>query len=153
MPQIYGRLQFGASLNIFWCILWCFFCCECGKIGHFGWPNLGFSTSKSKTCHNHNTQNTTHTTTKMSRRHPTLHRLCHLSPWADYRRHQPIASWLPMVPCKARVVGFGGAMAGSPVWGDEKRRIEKQRDGRGLGLRWPPFNWKIQQSNSIRRMG
>jgi hypothetical protein len=26
------------------------------------------------------THNTQHTTTKMSRRHPTLHQLCHLSP-------------------------------------------------------------------------
>ncbi len=58
-----------------------------------------------------------------------------------------------MVPRKTGVVGFGGMMASSPVWGDEKRHIEKQRDGRGLGLRWPPFNWKIQQSNRIRRPG
>jgi hypothetical protein len=32
------------------------------------------------------------------------------------------------------MVGFGGVMAGLPVWGAEKRRIEKQRDGRGSGL-------------------
>jgi len=45
------------------------------------------------------------------------------------------------------MVGFGGAMlAGLPVWGAEKRRIEKQRDGRGSGRRWPPFDVGIQQS-------
>jgi hypothetical protein len=50
------------------------------------------------------------------------------------------------VPCKAPMVGFGGVMAGLPVWGAEKRRIKKQRDGRGSGLRWPPFDDGIQQS-------
>jgi hypothetical protein len=49
-------------------------------------------------------------------------------------------------PRKALMVGFGGAMAGLPVWGTEKRSIEKQRDGRGLGLRWPPFDDGVQQS-------
>ncbi len=34
------------------------------------------------------------------------------------------------------MVGFGGAMTGLPVWGTEKRRIEKQRDGWGSGRRW-----------------
>ena len=38
------------------------------------------------------------------------------------------------VPRKAPMVGFGGVMAGLPVCGAEKRRIEKQRDGRGSGL-------------------
>ena len=40
--------------------------------------------------------------------------------------------WLPMVPCKALpckapVVGFGGAMAGSPVWGSNEDAL-KNRD-------------------------
>ena len=39
-----------------------------------------------------------------------------------------------MVPRKAPVVGFGGAMAGLPVWVAEKRRIKKQRDGQALAL-------------------
>ena len=39
-----------------------------------------------------------------------------------------------MVPRKAPVVGFGGAMAGLPVWVDKKRRIKKQRDGQALTL-------------------
>ncbi len=75
-----------------------FFCYESRKIGHFGWPNLGFSTSKvAKTCHNLQPQHTTHNTQqpKMSRRHPTLHRLCHLSPWAGYWCPQPMAPRIP----------------------------------------------------------
>ena len=39
-----------------------------------------------------------------------------------------------MVPCKAPVAGFGGAMAGLPVWVDENRRIKKQRDWQALAL-------------------
>ena len=51
-----------------------------------------------------------------------------------------------MVPRKAPVVGFGGAMAGLPVWVAKMRLIEKQRDGRDLGLRWPPINTNNQES-------
>jgi hypothetical protein len=36
MPQIYERLKFGASLNI-WCILWCFFSCECKNLCHLAY--------------------------------------------------------------------------------------------------------------------
>jgi hypothetical protein len=49
-------------------------------------------------------------------------------------------------PRKAPMVRFGGAMAGLPVWGAKKRRVEKKRDGRGSGLRWLPFDDGIQQS-------
>ncbi len=42
------------------------------------------------------------------------------------------------------MVGFGSAIAGLPVWGAEKRRIEKQRDGRGSGLRRPPLAYNNQ---------
>ena len=31
-----------------------------------------------------------------------------------------------MVPRKAPLVGFGGAMAGLPVWGAERRHIKKR---------------------------
>ena len=41
---------------------------------------------------------------------------------------------IPMVPCKVLVVGFGGALAGLPVWVAKKRRIKKQRDGQALAL-------------------
>ena len=33
-----------------------------------------------------------------------------------------------MVPRKAPVVGFGGAMAGLPVWGAKKRHIKKKEN-------------------------
>ena len=39
-----------------------------------------------------------------------------------------------MVPHKAPVVGFGGAMAGLPVWVAKKRHIKKQRDEQVLAL-------------------
>ena len=39
-----------------------------------------------------------------------------------------------MVPRKAPVVGFGGAMAGLPVWVAKKRHIKKQTDGQALAV-------------------
>ncbi len=66
--------------------------------------------------HNHNTQ---HTTTKMSRHRDTGFALYLIFPWESYWRHQPMALRLPMIQRKSPVVGFGGAMTGSPVWGAE----------------------------------
>ncbi len=57
-----------------------------------------------------------------------------------------------MVLRKAPMVGLGGAMAGLPVLGAEKRRIVKQRYGQVLGFRWPPINANNQQSTNSRRM-
>jgi len=51
-----------------------------------------------------------------------------------------------LFPQKAHMFRFGGAMAGLPVWGAKMRRIKKQRDGQGSGLRWPLFDDGIQQS-------
>ncbi len=45
-----------------------------------------------------------------------------------------MAPQIPMVLCKVHIVGFGGAMAGLPVWVSEKRRIKKQIDGQALAL-------------------
>jgi len=45
-----------------------------------------------------------------------------------------MAPLIPMVLCKAPVVGFGNAMAGLPVWVAEKRCIKKQRDEQVLVL-------------------
>ena len=45
-----------------------------------------------------------------------------------------MAPRIPMVPRKAPVVGFGGAMTGLPVWVAKKRRIKKQRDEQVLAL-------------------
>jgi hypothetical protein len=39
-----------------------------------------------------------------------------------------------MVPNKAPVVGFGGVMAGLPVWGAKKRRIKKIESHGALDL-------------------
>ena len=39
-----------------------------------------------------------------------------------------------MVLHKAPVVGFGGAMAGFPVWGAEKRHIKKREKHGALAL-------------------
>jgi hypothetical protein len=55
----------------------------------------------------------------MSRRRDTGFALYLIYPWESYRRHQPMAPQLPMIECKSPMVGFGGAMAGSPVWGVE----------------------------------
>jgi len=48
-----------------------------------------------------------------------------LPPWVGQRRHQIMAPPLPMVPCKARTIGLGGAAVGSPVWGAKMQPIEK----------------------------
>ena len=66
---------------------------------------------------------------QMIHRRPTLQRLCPLSPWVEQRGPQPMAPRLPMVPHKAPVAGFGGAMAGSPIWGAKKRHIKKEKHG------------------------
>jgi len=54
---------------------------------------------------------------------------------------------LPMVPCKARAIGFGGATVGSLVFGAEMQPIKKQRGGRVLSLRWLPFGWENTTTN------
>ncbi len=46
-------------------------------------------------------------------------------------RHQPMAPRLPKVSLKARVVGFGGIMAGLPVWGAKWNHI-KNREEHGV---------------------
>ena len=56
-----------------------------------------------------------------------------------------------MVPRKGPVVGFGGVMAGLPVWGAGKRLIKKQRYGLGLVLRWPLMDNDNQQSTDSQR--
>ena len=53
------------------------------------------------------------------------------------------------VPRKAGGVGFALDAVGSFVWGAETQPIEKQREGRGSGLWWPPFDDGKQQSTRI----
>ena len=57
---------------------------------------------------------------------PTLQQLCPLSPWVEQQCPQQMTLRIPMVPRKAPAVGFGGAMAGLPVWGAKKRHIKKR---------------------------
>ena len=45
-----------------------------------------------------------------------------------------MAPWLPMVPRKEPTAGFGGAKAGLPVWGAEKRRIKKREKHGALAV-------------------
>ena len=40
-----------------------------------------------------------------------------------------MAPQIPMVPGKAPLIGFGGAMAGLTVWGTKKRHIKKENHG------------------------
>jgi len=54
---------------------------------------------------------------------------------------------IPMVPCKARAIGFGGAAVGSLVLGAEMQPIKKQRGGWVLSLRWPLFGWENTTTN------
>ena len=93
-----------------------------------------------------------HTTTKMSHRHPTLHRLCHLSPWAGYRRPQPMAPGLPMVPHTRRLwSGLAARWLVHLFWGENEDASKKERDRGVLALGGQNFEEKTQQSNRSRR--
>ncbi len=70
----------------------------------------------------------------MSRCHPTLQRLCPLSPWIGQQRPQIIAPLLPMVPLQAPSAGFAHAMAGSLVWDNFLSHIKKNESGGALAL-------------------
>jgi len=67
--------------------------------------------------------------------------------WVGQRRRQLMAPSLPMVPCKAHAIGFGGAAVGFLVLGAEMQPIKKQRGGRVLSLRWSPFGWENTTTN------
>ena len=55
----------------------------------------------------------------MTRRHPTLQRLCPLSPWVGQWWPHIMALWLPMGPYQARGVRISLAAVGSFVWANE----------------------------------
>ncbi len=106
-----------------------FFVMNVEKSAILAGPISTFSTSKvAKTGLSQPQHTTQHTTTKMSRCHPTLHQLCPLSPRAEYRCPQAMVLRLPMVPRKAPVVGLGGAMAGLPVCGVPYEDTSKNRE-------------------------
>ena len=52
-----------------------------------------------------------------------------------------------MDPWKARAIGCALAAPLSLVLGAEMQPIKKQRGGRGLSLRWPPFGWENTTTN------
>ena len=52
-----------------------------------------------------------------------------------------------MDPWKVRVIGCTLIAPLSLVLGAETQPIEKQREGRGLSLRWPPFGWENTTTN------
>jgi hypothetical protein len=62
-----------------------------------------------------------------------------LPPWVGQQRPQLLAPILSTVIQRPRAVGVALAVIGLLVWGGLVTLIEKQRGGRGLGLRWPPF--------------
>ena len=71
-----------------------------------------------------------------------------LSPWQHLPRTQILAPPIPIGQGQARGVGFSLSAIGSLVWVAKKRPIKKQRDGQGLGLRWPRIDNDNQQSTN-----
>ena len=57
---------------------------------------------------------------------------------------------LPNTMRRPRAIGLAFAVVGSLVWGVAMQPIKKQRGGRGLGLRWPPFCQQTQQPTESR---
>ena len=58
----------------------------------------------------------------------------------------------PAVPPTHGAIGCALAASLSLVWGVETQPIEKQRGGRGLGLRWPLFGQETQQPTESWRL-
>jgi hypothetical protein len=52
---------------------------------------------------------------------------------------------------RSRAVGLALAGVDSLVWGAKMAPIEKEREGRGPGLRWPPLDGSTQQVTEGRR--
>ena len=69
-----------------------------------------------------------------------------LSPWQHLPQTQILVPPIPIGQGQAHGVGFALSAIGSLVWGTKKRPLKKQRDGLGLGLRWPRINNDNQQS-------
>jgi hypothetical protein len=113
---------------------------SCLKIGGEIWHELGallYKMGKISTLLQATTQNTT-TTHKNQHEPPLPYPSAALALSLHGQAVGATNQWrrcFLYVPCKAPMVGFGGTMTGLPDWGTKKRRIEKQRDGRGSGLR------------------
>jgi len=124
---------------------------SCLKIGGKYWHGLGallYKMGKISTLSRATTQNTTTTRNNQHEPlppYPSAALTLSLHGQAVGATNQWRRCFL-LVPRKAPMVGFGGAMAGLPALGDEKRRIKKQRDEWGSRLRFLPFDDGIQQS-------
>jgi hypothetical protein len=81
------------------------------------------ASAKSTVHHKHN--NTKHTTTNMSRRQPTLQRICHLSTWQHQPWPQIMTQRIPVSPWQVPGGGFTLAAACSFVWGADACPIKK----------------------------
>jgi hypothetical protein len=68
-----------------------------------------------------------------------------LSLWQHLPRTQLLVPPIPISQGQARGIGFALSAIGSLVWGAKKRPIKKQRNGQGLGLRWPRIDNDNQQ--------
>jgi hypothetical protein len=99
----------------------------------------------------HTQQNTQHIRINMSCCHPTLQQLHPLSPWIGQRRPQIIVPPLSMDPLQAPSAGFTLTRADSLVWGNKTRNIKKQREGGGVGLRWPLLGQKSNNQQIVGR--
>jgi hypothetical protein len=78
---------------------------------------------------------------------PYPERLCPLSPWVGQLCQQNMAPPLPIAMWRRRAIGVAIAVVVLLVWGGLVTKIEIERGGGRLGLRWPPFYGYKQQSN------
>jgi hypothetical protein len=103
---------------------------------------LSSSTRANKTTHN--TQQTHND--KMSRRHPTLKRLCPLSPWQQPRQHRLLVPPLPMDPRQAQGAWLMLVMLAGSHLGHQNKPHQKIERIWCIGLKWPLFISNKQQS-------
>ena len=86
-----------------------------------------------------------HTTTNMSRRRPTLQRLWPPLSMAISAMEPNLGAAAPYGPIK----GSPRCLRSRHCWflclGCQNGTPQKQREGQGLGLRWPPFEHTTQQ--------
>ncbi len=101
---------------------------------------LLYKMGKNSTKHNHYTQHPTWATAALP-----FSGFGPLSPWQHLPWTQFLTPLLPIGPYKAHGVGCALAIVDSFIWGAKMQPLKKQREGRGLSLRWPPFEHTTQQ--------
>ncbi len=98
--------------------------------------------------HTH-TQHTIHNTQYQDEPLPSYpQQLCPISPWQHLPWPQIMVPRLPTSLLQAPGSGFTLTVAGSLGWDSKLICIKKKREGWGLGLRWPLFGHKTQQSTN-----